>query len=108
MSFFASDIVQEELQTLASLKILRDSMITITKPNLTRAEAIERIDLLQNSLDKIKIFYIRFSLSDDNEAIELKKKVHALSILLGKNSIMEVFEEIQQIINTFQSEVNKQ
>jgi hypothetical protein len=99
MSFFESDIVQDEFKNLVELKKLRDLMMSDSCTNLTLREAADRIELLQESLDKLKLFYVRLSLSNDREAIALKNKLNSLAMTLGKTNIMEVFEDLQQTID---------
>ena len=77
--FFDSDIVREELQEINQLQmsIYRNAMKFGT---FSREDKVEHIEKLTELLEKQKLMYTRISLSDDPEAVDLKK--HLLSLIL--------------------------
>ena len=80
--FFDSEIIQEELDEINQLqKQLYGNVMQFHTMN--RAERVEQIELLTDLLDKQKVMYARLSLSDDPEAIKLKKHLHQSIPLMG-------------------------
>ena len=80
--FFDSEIIQEELDEINQLqKELYGNVMQFHTMN--RAERVEQIELLTDLLDKQKVMYARLSLSDDPEAIKLRKHLHQSIPLMG-------------------------
>ena len=50
---------------------------------MDRSEQVEHIELLTELLDKQKVMYARLSLSDDPEAIKMKKHLQQSIPLMG-------------------------
>ena len=70
--FFDSEIIQEELEEINELqKNLYGNIMLF--PDMDRSEKVEHIELLTELLEKQMVMYARLSLSDDPEAIRMKK-----------------------------------
>ena len=71
-NFFDSDIVREELQEINELQlsIYKNAMKFGT---FSREDKVEHIEKLTELLERQRVMYTRISLSDDKEAIDLKK-----------------------------------
>ena len=80
--FFDSEIVQEELEKINKMQqdIYKDAF---TFPSLSREDRKEHIESLKVLLDKQRVMYTRLSLSDDPQAIEMKKNLEKSVKLMG-------------------------
>ena len=80
--FFDSDIVREELQEINQLQmsIYRQAMKFGT---FSRDDKVEHIEKLTELLERQRVMYTRISLSDDPEAIDLKKHLQKSVELMG-------------------------
>ena len=80
--FFDSDIVREELQEINELQmsIYKNAMKFGT---FSRDDKVEHIERLTELLERQKVMYTRISLSDDPEAIDLKKHLQKSVELMG-------------------------
>ena len=80
--FFDSDIVREELQEINQLQmsIYRNAMKFGT---FSREDKVDHIERLTELLERQKVMYTRISLSDDQEAIDLKNHLQKSVELMG-------------------------
>ena len=80
--FFESDIVREELQERNELQmsIYKNAMKFGT---FSREDKVDHIERLTELLERQKVMYTRISLSDDPEAIDLKKHLQKSVELMG-------------------------
>ena len=80
--FFDSDIVREELQEINQLQmsIYRNAMKFGT---FSREDKVDHIERLTELLERQKVMYTRISLSDDPEAVDLKKHLQKSVELMG-------------------------
>ena len=80
--FFDSEIIQEELEGINELqKNLYGNIMLF--PDMDRSEKVEHIELLTELLEKQMVMYARLSLSDDPEAIRMKKHLQQSIPLMG-------------------------
>lgn len=81
-SFFESDVVRESLLELDELQsqLFADVM---NMPFLDREGKKEHLDRMKEFLEKQKIFIFRLSLSDDEEAVEIKNRIIESAKVLG-------------------------
>ena len=80
--FFDSDIVKEGLEDIHGLQaeIYQKAFKFGT---MSREDKLEHIDKLTSLLEKQKLMYTRISLSDDPEAVDLKKHLQKSVELMG-------------------------
>ena len=80
--FFESDIVRKELQEINELQmsIYKNAMKFGT---FSREDKVDHIERLTELLERQKVMYTRISLSDDPEAIDLKKHLQKSVELMG-------------------------
>ena len=89
MSFFKSDIVQQELKEIGELqeKIYKKVW---EFPNMDSSAKLVHVELLEELLNKQRVLYTRMTLSDDPSAKEMKESImvqqdnsgsHQMSIL---------------------------
>ena len=81
-NFFESDIVRQELESINELQ--REVYGTAMNfPTMTREQKLEHVDKLQTLVDKQRIMWTRLSLSDDPEALTMKKHLEKSVELMG-------------------------
>jgi ribosome-associated translation inhibitor RaiA len=107
MSFFDSPIVQEEIENISKLGSVISQNVLIF-PTLSLHEMSERVETLQEMLDKINLFYARLSLSEDKEAQEMKQRIQDCSGLIGENTIQDAFNSVQYLIDEIRKEIDRQ
>ena len=80
--FFDSDIVREELQEINQLQmsIYKNAMKFGT---FSREDKVDHIDKLTELLERQRVMYTRITLSDDQEAKDLKKHLQKSVELMG-------------------------
>ena len=82
MRFFQSEIVQEELQEINELQQeLYGKMMNMQA--LSHEDRVEHIENLKLLLEKQRVMYTRLSLSDDPEAVKLKKQLEQSVVMMG-------------------------
>lgn len=82
MSFFDSEIVQQEIEDINELQLIIAKEI-FKFPSMTKYEKQEHIQVLADLLEKQQLLYTRVSLSDDPKAIQMKNQIVESSKLLG-------------------------
>ena len=80
--FFDSELVKEGLEDIHGLQteIYQNAFKFGT---MSRQDKLEHIDKLTSLLEKQKLMYTRISLSDDPEAVDLKKHLQKSVELMG-------------------------
>ena len=89
--FFESDIVQEELNEINELQqeVYGDAFNLM---RMSSAERVEHVENLETLLEKQKIMYTRVSLSDDPQAVEMKKNLEKSVKLMGFPTGTDMFQ----------------
>ena len=82
MSFFDSDIIQEELKEINRLQESIYSSV-LSFGMMSKEDKIEHVDMLSDLLEKQRIMYTRLSLSDDPKAIEMKENLVKSVAMVG-------------------------
>ena len=82
MSFFDSEIVQEEMKEIQALQNKVYSNVW-TFPNMNDKDKLEHIDALESLLHKQQILYQRVSLSDDPQAKAMKDNIMDSAEMFG-------------------------
>jgi len=97
--FFQSEIVRESIKEMEKLqqKIIED---TFKAPLMSKEEKKEHVELMRTFLEKQKNLYFRLSLSDDPEALEMKKRIQEAAQFLGfdENNVNELFTEMESTL----------
>lgn len=107
MSFFDSDIIREEMESIFSIQ--SDIYRNIQNfPKMSRSEKFNHVECLSNLLEKQSVLYARLSLSDDPEAIEMKNKIEeAVNILGFENADMNlIFKSMKRTIEHMQKSIS--
>ena len=80
--FFDSEIIQDELKEITKLQqSVYVSMLEFG--TMSQEDRIEHVEMLSILLEKQKIMYARLSLSDDPEALTMKKHLEKSVELMG-------------------------
>ena len=100
--FFDSDIVREELQEINELQlsIYKNAMKFGT---FSRDDKVEHIEKLTELLERQKVMYTRISLSDDPEAVDLKKHLQKSVELMGFPEGTDMFLLFSGMSNTIEN-----
>lgn len=99
--FFQSEIVRESIKEMEDIQqqIIEK---TFKAPMMSREQKKEHIELMRTFLEKQKNLYFRLSLSDDSEALEMKKRIEESARFLGfseTHSMAELFKEMENTID---------
>ena len=107
--FFESDIVQEELNEINQMQEeIYGNMMSFTELDLD--EKREHIEQLTELLEKQKVMYTRLALSDDPDAVEMKKKLQQSVTMLGfpEGTDMNIlFDGMRQTIESLKQNVDR-
>ena len=82
MSFFDSDIIQEELKEINRLQESIYSSV-LSFGMMSKEDKIEHVDMLSDLLEKQRVMYTRLSLSDDPKAVEMKENLRKSVAMMG-------------------------
>lgn len=82
MSFFDSEIVQQELKEIHDIQMQIGKEL-FAFPSMSKEDKIKHINLLADLLQKQQILYTRISLSDDPQALKMKDQMIESSRILG-------------------------
>lgn len=107
MSFFDSEIVQNEIKAVMELQkeIYLDSSRYMI---MSQEERIDHIDLMQQLLDKQRILHARLKLCNDPEANQMLAKMRATASALGideRVTFEELFDNMERIIKSMKKQV---
>ena len=107
--FFDSEIIQEELEEINELqKNLYGNIMLF--PDMDRSEKVEHIELLTELLEKQMVMYARLSLSDDPEAIRMKKhlqqSIHLMGFPTGTDMNL-LFDGMKKTISQLKDKIDK-
>lgn len=109
MSFFNSDMVQKEIREIQELQeSVYQSVLHF--PLYDKEEKLRHIELLESLLDKQKILYTRLSLSDDKEAVEMKKQIMSTAAMMGLSpgtDLNVIFNNMTKLLETVKSSLDK-
>lgn len=107
--FFRSEVVRKTMMELEELQQeLMVEMLAI--PMFTPEQKKEHLTKLRNFLEKQKIFFFRISLSDDEDAIEIKNRVIDAAKMFGYNEIDgmdKFFEKLDQTIKNLEQSLDR-
>ena len=109
MSFFDSEIVQEEMK---EIQILQNKIYSNvwTFPNMNDKDKFEHINALERLLHKQQILYQRVSLSDDPQAQQMKKQITDSAEMFGfpKNGDLSLmFGQMNKAIKELKKQLDR-
>ena len=106
-NFFDSEIIKEELEEINELQqeVYGDAFNLM---RMSSAERVEHIENLETLLEKQKIMYTRVSLSDDPQAIEMKKNLEKSVKLMGfptGTDMSQIFDAMDKTIEKLKQSI---
>lgn len=109
MGFFNSDIVKKEIEEVSLLqeKIYNN---VFKFPSMSDNEKLDHIDTLQELLEKQRVLYTRLSLSDDQEAIVMKKRIEDSAVMMGMPEGIDmniIFNNMSRVIENMKDHIDK-
>ena len=107
-NFFDSEIVKKEL---AEINKLQEQVYSraFGYPLMSREDKVAHIDKLITLLEKQMVMYARLSLSDDPEAIRMKKHLQQSIPLMGfppGTDMQILFSSMNETIQTLKQDIN--
>ena len=110
MSFFDSDLVKKELDEIT--KIQEQIYGNVFRfPEMDTEEKLEHIELLEDLLDKQKILDTRVSLSEDPEALNLKRQIVESAVMMGMpkdKDIKVIFNNMSIMLGMMRKQIIEQ
>jgi len=101
-NFFDSDIIREELKEINKLQEqIYGSILTFGM--MSREDKLEHIDKLTLLLEKQRVMYTRLSLSDDNQAIEMKENLKKSIAIMGFSPETDMHVIFNSMFKTIES-----
>lgn len=111
MSFFDSEIVQEEMNKLNELQeeLTKCMMISLSRETSIQ-EQKNTIELMKEVLEVQKLLYTRVSLSDDPDAITMKESIVQAAVMMHgqKARPQNLFEDMQKMIDGLEEMLEKE
>ena len=106
--FFKSDMVQDSIAELTKLQ----QQLVVESPYLHMMnddQKRQHLDILKEFLEKQKLFFFRISLSDDEEAIEMKERLMDAAKMFGVDDEIECmdacFKKLDSTIKDLESTI---
>ena len=108
MSFFDSEIVQNEMKKIAELQeIIYEKMFSFA--SMSKNEKFEHVEILEQLLKKQQVLYTRMNLSDDPEAKMMKENIMKSAIQLGFPAdvdLVYIFKNMTNIIDNMKKSID--
>jgi|TARA_B100001094_G_scaffold143000_1_gene138610 hypothetical protein len=109
MSFFNSEIVQDELKEISNLQErLYGSMFTFSEMSVEGK--IEHIEFMEKLLEKQTVVYQRLCLSDDPEAKEMKQRILDSAAMMGldpREDMNILFRNMVKLLKTMRKKIEE-
>lgn len=106
-NFFQSEMVRGDLQEMAELQRFCFQSAHAF-PVLSAEKKMEYFNVLEELIEKQKIFNARLSLSDDPEAQEMVESMKTAAVMLGgdaNKSINEIFDDLLSKVATMKDQL---
>lgn len=107
--FFDSEIVRKSLFEMDELQE-KIFLGVFQIPFFNKKQKKEHLDLMKEFLEKQKLFVFRLSLSNDPEAIEMKKSVLASAEILGlkeTDTLDDFFKNLEDVIKNLEESLDE-
>ena len=109
MSFFESELVQEEMKRIQELQEEIYAKV-FSFPTMTNKDKIEHVDMLEELLKKQQVLYTRMSLSNDPEAKIMKENIMQSAQQLGfppDVDLTYVFKNMTHIVDNMRKHLDE-
>jgi len=107
MSFFKSDLVQQELEKISQLQEEIYTKIYLFS-TMNKEDKLYHVELLEELQNKQRVLYTRMSLSDDPDAKKMKESIVEQAKMLGfppNTDIAYVFGNMTKIIENMKKSI---
>jgi len=105
--FFKSEMVRGDLQRMSDLQqYCVKAMVAF--PALSPDKKLEYFGVLEQLIEKQKIFYARLKLSDDPEALEMAENMKMSAVMLGANpdsNLITMFDSLLEKISVMKEKL---
>jgi hypothetical protein len=108
MSFFDSEFVRSEMVEISELQ--EDIYGNVFKfPSMSKEEKMKHVEMLEKLLSKQQTLYTRLSLSDDPEAIEMKRRITDSAIQMGMPKDVDmsvIFSNMTSLLESMRKQID--
>jgi len=110
MTFFDSELVQNEMKEISKLQEQVYSNV-FTFPSLDREYKLRHINDLEMLMEKQKMLYMRLALSDDPDALNMKLRIQDSATMMGLPEDVDMnalFANMSQLIGNLKEQLIKE
>ena len=108
MSFFDSEFVRSEMVEISELQ--EDIYGNVFKfPSMSKEEKMKHVEMLEKLLSKQQTLYTRLSLSDDPEAIEMKRRITDSAVQMGMPKDVDmsvIFSNMTSLLESMRKQID--
>lgn len=109
MSFFSSDIVQEEVRKLSELqKEVYKNMFNFVL--MDKDDKLKHLSVLEELVETQRVLYTRLSLSDDPDAQEMKERIINQAVSMGMSPDIDLntlLNNMKSLLENTKNQVDK-
>ena len=108
MSFFDSDIVQQEMKEISEIQDEIYAKV-FSFATMSEEDKLYHVDMLEDLLSKQKILYTRLSLSDDPEAKMMKERITDSAVAMGMPKDVDmsvIFSNMASLLDTMRQQID--
>lgn len=109
MSFFDSDLVRKEMTRISELQEeIYKSVFSFA--SMSKEDKLSHIEKLEELIEVQKILYMRLSLSDDPEALQMKEQIQESALMMGlpKGSDMNtLFANMSKMVDLMKNQLDE-
>ena len=109
MSFFDSEIVQEEMKEITRLQEAVYSQV-FSFAHMGKREKLEHVEMLETLLKKQQVLYTRLSLSDDPQAKLMKENIIKSATEMGFAPNVDIgymFSNISSVVENMRKSIDE-
>ena len=109
MSFFDSEIVQEEMKEITRLQEAVYSQV-FSFAHMGKREKLEHVEMLETLLKKQQVLYTRLSLSDDPQAKLMKENIIKSATEMGFSPNVDIgymFSNISSVVENMRKSIDE-
>ena len=107
--FFQSEVVRAEMAEISELQ--EEVYGNVFKfPTMSPDDQRYHVDILERLIDKQKVLYTRLSLSDDPEALKMKKHIVESASMFGLPNNIDMnlfFNNMSQVIGMMKQQIDR-
>ena len=109
MSFFESEVVRAEMSEISEMQ--EEIYGSVFKfPTMSKEDKIHHVKLLEKLLNKQRVLYTRLCLSDDPEAISMKKRITESAAMMGLPPNVDmniIFSNMTKMLEVMKEQIDK-